>query len=173
VQDVQKTTQRPETTEDELVTLVKQAKAAGITPHILKLSCADYKSLTASGEVDYEKLLRLITELLQKKLVEVVRRREHDGSHRNVLVYGGALHNDVSPKPELAPFSFGPAMQKQFGKNFVELDLYVPEFVERDASMKQEPWYPLYKKAARPDKTVVIRRAPGSYILLFPRSGAR
>ena len=169
VQDVQKTTQRPEKTEDELVTLVKQAKTAGITPHILKLSCTDYKSLTASGEVDYEKLLKLVTELLQKKIVDVTRRREKDGGHRHVLVYGGALHNDLVPKPELAPFSFGPAMQKEFAAGFVELDLYVPEFVDRDEAMKKEPWYAIYKKKARPGQTVVVRRAPGSFILLFPR----
>ncbi len=171
VQDVQKTTQRPQKTEDELVTLVKQAKAAGVQPHILKLSCDDYKSLTASGEVDYEKLLKLVTELLQKKIVDVTRRRERDGGSRHVLVYGGALHNDLAPKAELAAFSYGPAMQKEFSAGFVELDLYVPEFVDRDDSMKQEPWYPLYKKRAKPGQTVLVRRGPGSYILLFPRAG--
>ncbi len=175
VQDVKKTTQRPETTEDDLVTLVKQCKAAGVTPHILKLSCDDYKSLLGGGEVDYEKLLKLITELMQKKVVEISRRREKDGSHKHVLIYGGALHNDVNPKPELAAFSFGPALQKTFGQGYVEIDLYVPEFVERDPSLVKEPWYAEYKKRSRsnsalPDRTVVIKRNPNSYILLFSRS---
>jgi len=173
VQDVKKTTERPASTEDELVTLVKQAKAAGVQPHILKLSCEDYKSLTSTGEVDYEKLLTLLTELLQKKIADIAQRREREGGNRHILVYGGALHNDLQPKPELAAFSFGPALQKELHGGYIELDLYVPEFIERDASLVKEPWYGTYKKQTRPNQAMVVRRAPGSYILLFPRSAKR
>lgn len=170
VQDVQKTTKRPETTENELVTLVKQAKSQGIQPHILKLSCEDYNSLLGSGEVDYEKLLKLITDLLYKKITEVAKRRSEAGETRFVMVYGGAVHNDLVPKSELASYSFGPQAEKSFPGRYVEVDLYVPEYIERDPSMTGEPWYAQYKKRAKPAQAAVVRRSAGSYILIFPRS---
>lgn len=173
VGDVKKTTERPAKTEDELVTLVKQAKAAGVLPHILKLSCTDYQDLIGSGEVDYDKLLKLITELLKKKITAVIARRTGEGSAKRVLVYGGAVHNDLLPKPELFAYSFGPAMQKEYGARYVELDLYVPEFIERDESLTKEPFYLAYKKQVRPGQAAVVERAPGSFILIFPRSDRR
>lgn len=173
VGDVKKTTERPAKTEDELVTLVKQAKAAGVLPHILKLSCTDYQELIGSGEVDYDKLLKLITELLQKKITAVVARRTGEGSAKRVLVYGGAVHNDLSPKPELVAYSFGPALKQEYGARYVELDLYVPEFIERDQSLTQASFYLEYKKRVRPGQAAVVERAPGSFILIFPRRGKR
>ncbi|HNN97111.1 MAG TPA: hypothetical protein PKI03_32805, partial [Pseudomonadota bacterium] len=76
VAKVEKTTERPQTTENELVTLVKQAKSAGVQPHILRLSCDDYKSmLSADGQVDFEKLLGLLTTLLHKKISAIATAR--------------------------------------------------------------------------------------------------
>src|SRR5947209_18448964 len=45
VAEVAETTQRPETTESEVVTLMKRAKAAHVQPHILTLTCAAYRAL--------------------------------------------------------------------------------------------------------------------------------
>ena len=45
VAEIEETTKRPAETEDEVMTLLKQARALGILPHILKVSCDEYRSL--------------------------------------------------------------------------------------------------------------------------------
>src|SRR5205814_10461462 len=45
MKDVQKTTERPVQTEDEVVTLIKRAKAAGVNPHILSVSCREHEAI--------------------------------------------------------------------------------------------------------------------------------
>jgi hypothetical protein len=245
VAKVEKTTERPQNTENELVTLVKQAKSAGVQPHILRLSCDDYKSmLAADGQVDFEKLLGLLTTLLHKKITGIATARsapaaKADGpankgdaakaptaappagpaptpapsqpssaptaatppaavppvaaatpppapaanpaptaaaapagnvaGDRLILVYGGGLHNDLLPRAELAAYTFGPKVRDEQSGRYLEVDLYVPEYIERDPGMTKEPWFQLYKKRVRPGQTVVIRRMQGSYIIVFPR----
>lgn len=240
VAKVEKTTERPQTTENELVTLVKQAKSAGVQPHILRLSCDDYKSmLSTDGQVDFEKLLGLLTTLLHKKISAIATARTASvgkapppaaaapaekaptaaagapaspspapaptataaapvapppaaaavavaapppasptpaagaggapPGDRMILVYGGGLHNDLLPRAELAAYTFGPKVRDEQGGRYLEIDLYVPEYIERDPSMTKEPWFQLYKKRVRPGQTVVIRRLQGSYIIIFPR----
>lgn len=168
VKDVAKTTKRPETTENELVTLIKQAKAQGVQPHILQVSCQDYQSvLDDKAQVDYVKMLKLIGDLLEKRITEVRTRRQKAGVDKTVMVYGGALHNDLYPQAELADFTFGQSLTTKFPGEYLEVDLYVPEFVEGDKTVRSQPWFPLYKKAQKPDQIVVVRRGPGSFILLF------
>lgn len=219
VAKVEKTTERPQNTENELVTLVKQAKASGVQPHILRLGCDDYKSILADdGQVDFEKLLGLLTRLLHKKISAIATARSRpaavptasaaspaapskDGgsdaaptatgpatvpagsaapatpqaapagpaANKLILVYGGGLHNDLQPRAELAPYTFGPKVLDEQNGRYLEVDLYVPEYIERDPSMLKEPWFALYKKRVRPGQTTVIRRQQGSYIIVFPR----
>jgi hypothetical protein len=231
VAKVEKTTERPQNTENELVTLVKQAKSVGVQPHILRLSCDDYKGILGDdGQVDFEKLLGLLTSLLHKKIsaIAVARSRPPTpaatgpalpaqeggaaspapppvvdagggsaastspaasvatapppaatnqppsatgaaGANKLILVYGGGLHNDLQPRAELAAYTFGPKVLDEFKGRYLEVDLYVPEYVERDPNMVKEPWFALYKKRFRPGQTAVIRRQQGSYIIVFPR----
>lgn len=170
VAKVEKTTDRPPATESDLVTLVKQAKTQGVAPHILKLSCDDYKSiLDPKGQVDFEKLLGLLTKLLHDKATGIADRRGVAGESKLILMYGGALHNDLLPRPELAPYTFGPSLRDHFKGRYLEVDLYVPEYIERDAHIPKEPWFALYRKRVKPGQTAVIKRAAGSYILVFSR----
>jgi hypothetical protein len=167
--DVRKTTQRPKKTEDEIVTLIKEARQIGIQPHILEVACPDYKALLdAAGEVDYDKLLVLLTRLIRSKVDEV--RRLRDDPVRPVLVYGGALHNDLYPRKEYERYTFGPQLARDLGGRYLEVDLLVPEYVEKDADVTGQPWWPLYQRGLQPRRTALIRRAPGSYVILFPRS---
>lgn len=172
VQDVAKTTQRPQTTESELVTLIKQAKSQGVQPHILQVSCKQYESvLGTDGGVDYEKMLRLLADLLRERFTTLRERRLKAGVDKMVAVYGGALHNDLYPsQKELLPFTFGPAAARAFPGRYLEVDLYVPEFIAGDQNVAKEPWFPRSQKLMRPGKTVVVRRGPSSFILLFPKN---
>ena len=89
-----------------------------------------------------------------------------------VLVYGGALHNDLAPRAELAKYSFGPAIDALTHGDYREVDLFVPELstpTRRCARSAGTP--PGVPFAARPG-TTLIRRQPRSAVLLFEDDGA-
>jgi hypothetical protein len=168
VAKVEETIKRPEATEDELVTLLKRAKGSGIRPHILTLSCAEYEDIQPKdGEVDYVKLLGVVTAQL-KKNIDASLKIAPKG--KAVAVYGGALHNDVYPKKILAQFSFAKAVAKEVGGKYLEVDLYVPEYIAADKEIVAEPWFADWKRqqAAHPDQPALVTRGPSSYIVIFP-----
>ncbi len=179
VKDVQTTTKRPETTESELVTMIKRVKAEGIQPHILKVSCDEYQSLLGDkGEVDYEKLLALITDLQHKLARSLLAAPRSAG--KSVALYSGALHNDLFPLPELSRYTFGPDLARETAGKYLEIDLYVPEFMEGNQTVTKEPWYSLYRqqfhpsndpkgrKGSKPAGTLLVRRSETSYVIVFP-----
>jgi hypothetical protein len=168
VAKVDETIQRPETTEDELVTLLKRTKAAGVQPHILTLSCKEYAQIQPKdGEIDYVKLLGVVTLHLQ---VGIEMALADAPKNKAVIVYGGALHNDVFPQKELAQFSFAKSVGKRVKGRYLEVDLYVPEYIAGDKKIIAEPWYPRWKaaQAAHPGETALWARSPSSYIVIFP-----
>jgi hypothetical protein len=177
VEDVGRATERPAATENEIVALLARARASGARPHILTVSCDEYELLApraaagaggARRPVDFERMLALIRRKLEAKVNQVLAARPAGDAAKLVVVYGGALHNDLHPDPALATFSYGvPAFRATLGR-YRELDLYVPEYLERNPAMRGEPWFPLWQRAARPGQIVVIHRSPASSILVFP-----
>jgi hypothetical protein len=171
VSKVEQDTQRPASTEDEVVTLLERAKAGGVAPHILVLSCIEYVWMSdGKGGVDYLRLLQTITAKL-REAIEAALAARRSARDRAVVVYGGALHNDLHPRRELREFSFAPEVSRRVRGRFLEVDLYVPEYVERVEEVTAEPWFAEWTRSP-PGKTVLVRRGPGSYILVFPRSAA-
>ena len=162
VAEVEKTTERPKNTENEVITLVLQAKDRGLVPWALEMDCKDYQALLQSGRTDFDKLLRLTGDQLRLKITKAL---AHPKS-RLVVSYGGALHNDLHPDGESAPYSFAPAVSAQVGGALVELDLYVPEYIGKDNPARKAAWYAL---AAKKKGLTLVERNPGSFVLLFPR----
>jgi hypothetical protein len=162
---VDKTTQRPASTENEVVTLLRRAKESGLEPRILQVACKDYQAIFAGGRLDYDKLLRLTRDQLEAQIRAALQR---SGS-RLVVSYGGAIHNDLQAPPDLSPYAFGDAIARAVDGRYLEIDLYVPEYIEKDASIRREPWYQKYRRAYRPKRVVVVQRGPGSYALIFSR----
>lgn len=171
VEQVAETTRRPESTETDLVKLIKQARAQGVAPHILEMSCKEYRAiLDGTGEVDYEKLLGTIARLLEKT-VDGVRKERGPKERRAVLVYGGAVHSDLTPSRELRAFSYAPSLQKKTRGGLVSLSLFVPEFIERSEFIKAQRWYQQVAKIPA-GKTALIERGPASYVMVFARGVA-
>jgi hypothetical protein len=164
VAQVEKTTERPAHTENEVVALLEQAKAAGMVPRILEIGCKDYQAVMGGAEVDFDRLLRLTRDQL---VVQIRAALARTGS-RLVVSYGGALHNDLHPTAELAPYAFGPTIAAAVAGRYVELDLYVPELIAKDAPLRAEPWFAVYRRAARPGQVTLVRRGQSSYALVFP-----
>jgi hypothetical protein len=176
VKDVKKVTDRPAATEDEILTLLERARRADVKPHILSVSCKEYEAIhQGKGGVDYARLLELTALKLEAGIREVlVRPRGNDAAAaaaaRTILVYGGALHNDVRPRAELAPYAFGESIAGSVGGRYLEVDLYVPEYLERQKALRAEPWYRAYARAARPGRATLVERSLDSYVLVFPRA---
>jgi len=175
--DVERTTQRPATTESEIETLIRVARERGITPRILSISCADYEAMRpAGGAVDYDRTLRVTARALESAVIRAVGEAaaraggasSSDGP-RMVAVYGGALHNDLVPDPELAPYSFAPRVLAATLGRFLEIDLVVPEYAAASAATQAQPWWRAYKRA-RPGRNaaILVRRSARSYVVVFP-----
>jgi hypothetical protein len=163
--DVRTTTERPPETESEIGRLLRRARELGIQPHVMTMPCKAYQEVRSkSGEVDYDKLLQLIGGELHRN-VRAVLDRNKDAT---VVVYGGSLHNDRQPNEGVAAYSYGARLAAELGDGYVELDLYVPELVEKDELLAGEPWFPLLARSA-PDRVVLVERGPGSYLLLLQR----
>jgi hypothetical protein len=168
---VEATMQRPPETKSELATLVDRARAAGVQPHAMRVTCDDWAKVVPPGkDVDYEAMLNLITVELGRIATQAVAHRDKEKSPRRlVAVYGGALHNDLHPIDGLADWSFAATVDKAAPGAYLEIDLYVPEYAELDTLSQNEPWFPLVAKAAA-DKVLIVERSPRSYLLLLPRA---
>jgi hypothetical protein len=164
--DVARTTERPAETENEIVRLLRRAKELGIAPHVLDVGCAEYQTLVgAGGRVDYDRLLTLTGQHLGRAVRQALA-LPRAADRPLVVVYGGALHNDLNPDPALAAYSFGPDVEALTGGAYRELDLYLPELVRRLPPLRREPWYPVWRRAASARGALLIRRGPRSAVLL-------
>lgn len=165
---IEERTERPARTEDEVLTLLKTAHGLGIAPHILAVECEDYQGLLGpDGAVDDVRLLLLVTRLLREKADELLARSPEGQA---LVIYGGAMHNEVAPPEELAEFSFGPHLKEATGGRYVQLGLYVPELVERDAEARKADWFACFQRHVSTRKTLLITLSPEAYLLVFPRT---
>ena len=171
VAEVQTTTERPPQTENEIVTLLKRAQASGIAPHILTMSCKDYARVTTrDGDTDFARMLALTRERLQSEVSRWLGAPKPVAGKgaRMVMVYGGALHNDLYPVPGDRPFAFGRALFAKAKGQYLEVDLFVPEYILTDKRMAAEPWFASFKDGIKAGDALLIRRSERSHIIVFP-----
>jgi hypothetical protein len=165
--DVARTTERPAETEDEIVRLLRRAKELGIAPHVLDIDCHEYQALMGKGgAVDYDELLALTGQHLGRAIEQALA-LPRPPDRPLVLVYGGALHNDLAPDPETAKYSFGPAIDALTHGAYREVDLFVPELVDAYPALRGERWYAAWRQARAKPGATLIRRGPRSAVLLF------
>jgi len=166
VDTVQTETKRPEETKSEIVVMAETARDLGIKPHDLVLTCPEYQPLlSAEGEVDYDALLTLLTH----KLGDYAQ-RGLTTPDAMVVLYGGAMHNDVTPREGMETWSYGADARRQGGDEYIELDIYQPELLIGKDSLLEDAWAPLLRQAVGPDHVVLYQRGPGSYVLFLERA---
>lgn len=171
---VKKTTQRPDSTGDEVVAMMDRAFALGLKNHILLLDCDEHRSmLGADGELDPEKSLSLVRRKMEEKALECREKGEGGTPAKALVLYGGALHNDRFPGEDLRDWTFGPTLAAATDGGYVELDLLVPEWVAGDEDLKKEPWFERALAASRRGHTVLVTRAPGVFSVVFPAAKRR
>ncbi len=171
------TSRQAETNQNEYVVMGDAARKLGIVPDLLRPSCADLAAINGAGasadaaaggtsqtamiETSLETIARLTTAQATKMIARAGRKM--------IVTYGGALHNDATPPPERAAWAFGPALSQAAGGRYVELDLYVPDFITRDETWTKQPWYSKWAAHAASGKAVLVRLAPKSYVLVLSK----
>ncbi len=164
--EVARTTERPAETENEIVRLLRRAKELGVAPHVLDVGCREYASLVgAGGGVDYDRLLTITGQHLGRAIQQALA-LPRPPDRPLVIVYGGALHNDLHPDPAMAGYSFGPAIDALTNGAYREIDLYLPELVRTLPALRGEPWYRVWRRVRGVPAAVMIRRGPRSAIVL-------
>lgn len=157
-------TRRPPETEDAIVRLARRARELGVEPRALELSCGDYALVVdAQGRIVYDQLLSALTAKLGAFA------REGLATPAACLVlYGGAVHNDLHPRPALATYSYAVDIAAQAPEAYVELDLYPRAAARTQAAFAEEPWFPLLDAPVTPGRLVLYERDPRSLIVLLP-----
>jgi hypothetical protein len=162
---IQAATDRNPSTALQIGALVMASSRRALVPHGLPMTCIEQGAVVDKrGHVDFLLLLEMITE----KLEDTTRALLAQDPGRAVIVYGGALHNDLYPRWPLGELSYAEPLARELGAGAVlELDLVVPEVVAPMAMVRNEPWFPLLARAA-PGRTIVWQRGPGSYVVILP-----
>ena len=164
------TEKQTETAQSEYVVMGNEAKKRGVVPDLLRPSCADLDAIDKAGDDAISTSLATIARLTKTKVTELLSRNAKASPERLVATYGGAMHNDLLPPPERALWSFGPDLSARVKGRYVEIDLFVPEFILDTETWKKLEWYPHFDRGRHPDKTTLFNPAPGSYVLIFPRT---
>ncbi len=168
VAKVTEDTQRPKETPNEILALGQQAKRLGIRPWALTFDCEDYRSVFGE-EVDYGRLLTLITQKLNARADEVLKLRAK--SAKTILIYGGAQHNDLKPPPDHAEYAFGAALHRKTQGRYVALDMLVPQYIPEDSPILKERWFAKWRAGPK-NKVALIKRKDRSWVLLFARTSS-
>jgi hypothetical protein len=170
VTQMDQTLDKPETTEDELVSLVKTSRKLGITPHILKFSCQDYQSFYVDNEIQFGTLLELITERLKSKATTIFEKKD-PASDKMIMLYGGLIHNTLyPPDPYERKYSYALSLKELTHDHYIELDMIVPEYVEKDPAITRQSWFKTYKKKGSSRQTFLINPRPFYYVMVLPRT---
>jgi hypothetical protein len=163
-QQVMAATGRPSSTSMDVMRLVRRGQQMHMQTHTLPMTCIEYDAvIDASGHVDFLLLLQLVT----GKLADTTRALLADPRGQAVIVYGGALHNDLYPRWPLDELSYARQLSQQLGGKVLEIDLVVPEVVATMDMIRAEPWFPLLGRAS-PGRVLVWQRGPASYVVILP-----
>jgi hypothetical protein len=159
---VLRVTNRAPAQASELQRLIATSRGLAVETHGLPITCIEHASvLDGRGNVDFLRLLMLVTEKLSDTTHALL------AQGRSVIVYGGALHNDLYPAWPLEDLSYARPLAGELGGGVLELDLVVPEIVAPMAMIRREGWFPLLGRAS-PDRVIVWERGPGSYVVILP-----
>lgn len=166
------TQEQASSNQNEFITLGTRAKERGVQPHVLYPSCEQFDRIVKAGSDSVFVMLDTIAVLTEQKAKAILVRNHKARDPRLVLLYGGAAHNDLVPRPGRESWSYAKSLQAFTKQRYVEVDLIVREYIKDTEVWQQLPWYPHFDKANYRDKFVLFNPAPASYVLIFPASGA-
>jgi hypothetical protein len=166
------TSKQAATDQNEYLSMGERARVYGIVPDMLRPTCADMDAIRDAGDGAIGASLETIARLTASQVKKLVDRDAHTPGEEGkiVVTYGGALHNDLDPAPEMRAWVFGPEIDAYVKGRYVAIDLYVPEYIEDTEVWKKLPWYPLYDGATMSGKTTMFKTGERSLVIIFPRA---
>jgi hypothetical protein len=172
VRDVQKgvVKRQASSNQDEFTKLGHKAKALQVRPHVLRPGCDEFKKVKAAGPDGIAQMLTMIANLSETLTRKILDRNARRKLSKAVILYGGALHNDLPAVRGREKWTFGPALDEATGGRYVALDLIVPEFIKDSDSWRSLPWYPHYDVAKLGQAAVLYQTGPRAFTLIFPAS---
>lgn len=172
VEQIQKpvTSQQSAQNQNDYVALGHRARALGIEPFVLSPTCDELSAISQAGADAVDRTLTTIAEVTERMVLAALVKNARAQRERIVLAYGGALHNDESPDAPRAGWSYGPELSRATRGRYIALDLIVREFIKDSDVWRALPWYEHFDPERDPDRAIVMRTGPRSYVLFFPRS---
>ncbi len=150
--------------QNEYLVLGAETRKLGVVPDILWSTCEDLAYI-ASPEGGVVAMMETIAKLSEKSLKEQLRTTRK--GRPLVLAYGGALHNDATPKEGRTTWSYGPAMLEDTKGSYLEIDLIVPELISDSESWKSFAWYDAYQALDHKEGAVLMQWGEHSYSLFL------
>lgn len=151
----------------EFQTMAEKAKAMGVRPHVLRPTCEHLKRVADAGDEGVLKMLSLIAYLSDDIARRILARNAKTSVTKGLVLYGGAMHNDLTPAAGREEFSFGPELSKHVAGRYVEIDLIVPEYIKDNETWQKLAWFSHYDPTKLGDKVTVFATGPESYTLIF------
>lgn len=167
------TSRQAPTDQSEYVSMGERARSLGLYPDMLRPDCADIDAMRGlDGGDALGATLETVARLAAAQAKVLVSRdaRSDADRERMVVIYGGALHNDLAPRPEAARWTYAPDLSAYVQGRFVSLDLIVPEFIRDDPTWRSLPWWPVYRVERLGDKPTLFRTGERSFVLIFART---
>jgi hypothetical protein len=124
-------------------------------------------AVATAGELAVSRMLETISRLSRQKATELLMRSQNLRLEKMVVLYGGALHNDVDPKPERVAWSYGPDLVRATKGRYVELDVFVAGAIQDTPSWRAFTWYPYYDRVAHAASATLFHPGPSSWVLIF------
>jgi len=150
--------------QDDYLELGHAARRVGVVPDVLRPTCQDMQAIA-----DSEVRVLAMMETIARLSVDVTRTwlSEPAGGRPLLLLYGGALHNDVAPRPHLETWSYGPQLVELSGAGYVEIDLVVPELMQDTESWRKFPWYDAVRSLPPGRGVTLVEVSERSFALVF------
>ncbi len=163
------TTKQAATNQNEYVVMGDRARPLGIVPDLLRPSCGDMDAVRDAGDDALDAGLRLIARLCGAQATKMVDRDARSDADRSkaVIVYSGMLHNDLTPPPDRAAWSYAPALDAHVGGKLVSIDLVVPEFITDDPTWTSMAWVSHYDRTKLGGKVTLLKPGDRSFVLVF------
>jgi hypothetical protein len=162
------TSAQAETNQDDFLQLGNVAKAHHIQPHALVPSCEDLQAILSARAGDIAKMLELTATRTADLAEELLKARPNPGREPYVILYGGAMHNDITPGEGREAFSYGPRLASSTKNRLTELDIVLREQIRDTESFRRFAWYPHFRSGSLEPRFSLYRTGPRSFTLIFP-----
>jgi len=84
-----------------------------------------------------------------------------------IFIYGGGLHNDVSPLGKDKSYSYAERVAKRVDGRYIEIDLFVPELIKGSLIYAGQPWFETANTIVHRQDVLLFKRGPSSYVIIL------